>query len=200
MNICRGGGVWVLAIALAGGCTKVKEQPPAAPDPPPVQLPSALKKFRPAAPAPSSPWPSAEPGAAPAAAAAPADAGPAPRPLDREALSSALNGALPAVAGCFQAGAGVTAVTLSLDADPSGRVTNVKVSTGGAEAERCAQGALAGVRFPPFEGSPAAVSFPISVQRTVTTAPPSPAPGGGQAPARGQPAPPAGQQGVFINP
>jgi hypothetical protein len=48
----------------------------------------------------------------------------------------------------------VTAVSLTLDADPSGRVTNVKVSAGGAEAERCAQGALAGVRFPAFEGSP----------------------------------------------
>jgi hypothetical protein len=191
----------VLVIAgLTGGCTKVNEQPVARAAPPPPPEPEA-KVARPratsgysfptsAAPiptrAPAAPAPRGSPDAAVAAGTLNGD----PKGLRREELSRALDGALPNLATCFETQGGPASVGLSFDADPSGGARNVKVTGGGAGAERCVSSALAAARLPAFEGAAVPVNFPLTIQRsTRTVAAPTPA-----APAA--PAPPP----TFIKP
>jgi hypothetical protein len=107
-----------------------------------------------------------------------------PKGPTREALSQALDGVLPAVARCFPDGA--ASVGVSLEADPSGKAANVKV-TGAGAAEGCVRGAVAAVRLPTFEGKAVPVSFPINIQTTRPAPPAGAAPTAAAAPV----APPA---------
>ncbi len=68
---------------------------------------------------------------------------------------------------------GTTRVALSFDADPSGGAQNVKVSGGGAGAEKCVASVVTRLSLPKFSGKAVPVHFPITVQRTVTQPAPS---------------------------
>lgn len=218
----RNGGVaaWRVLSALwflaaTGGCTKVLEAPP----PPPAE-PEAVAPARPA-PAPAAvrrPWP-AEPRAAPPATPDAARVTTIetlngdPNGLKREDLNSALQGALPGLAGCFQGeGAGPPVVGLSFDADGGGKAQNVKVTGASREAGRCVSAALAAVKLPTFEGKPVPVQFPLSVYRQPPPPPPRPVPAepaanpsgpataGGTAAAAGGPSPAGAPPNVFVKP
>jgi hypothetical protein len=173
----RWGAEVVLGVVLASwlpltACTKVVEQP-AAP-PPPTRAAPAPKAAKAPAPRPApAPWPSeaparkAAPTAAPAAAekpALPADTlNGDPRGLRRDDLGRALDGALGSLASCFPPGSASGGVSLSFDADPSGRARNVKVAGGGAAAESCVSEKVAALRLPAFEGKAVPVQFPLSI-------------------------------------
>jgi hypothetical protein len=164
----------ILSAAVLGACTKVVEPPVLEPAPPPA--PEPVKK-RNVAPPPRA-WPSR-----PAAAVAPPPAPKAPEPaidtlngdpagLKREDLQNALDGAMDRFSACVDS-PGTTRVALSFDADPSGGAQNVKVSGGGASAEKCVASVVAKLSLPKFSGKAVPVHFPITVQRTVTQPAPS---------------------------
>jgi hypothetical protein len=153
-----------------GGCTKVVEQPVLDPGPPPPEPPKKQRRFPPPPPA----WPSSRPAAEAPTAPAPKPPEPAvetlngdPQGLKREDLQNALDGAMDRFSGCVD-GTGTTRVALSFDADPAGSAQNVKVSGGGATAEKCVASVVTGLPLPKFSGKAVPVHFPITVQRTVT--------------------------------
>jgi hypothetical protein len=167
-----------VALSLGGlgaACTKVVEPPvldPQAPVPEPVKK----RKFAPPPPA----WPAAKP-AAPTPPPPPPPAAPAvetlngdPEGLKREDLQNRLDAAMDRFTACVDA-PGTTRVALSFDAAPEGGAQNVKVSGGGAVADKCVAGVVAGLSLPKFSGKPVPVHFPIVVQRTVTQQPARPA-------------------------
>lgn len=157
-----------LSLGLAGACTKVVEPPPLEPGPPVVE---PVKKPRFAPPPPA--WPT-RPAAPATPPPAPKEAAPAvdtlngdPEGLKREDLQNRLDAAMDRFSACVDA-PGTTRVALSFDVAPEGGAQNVKVSGGGAAAEKCVAGVVAGLSLPKFSGKPVPVHFPITVQRTVT--------------------------------
>ena len=167
-RIGRAGLAAGLALGLAGACTKVVEPPPLEPGPP-VPEPVKPRKFAPPPPA----WPS-RPAAPAPPPAAPKEAAPAvetlngdPDGLKREDLQNKLDAAMDRFSACVDA-PGTTHVALSFEAAPEGGAQNVKVSGGGATAEKCVAGVVAGLSLPKFSGKAVPVHFPITVQRTVT--------------------------------
>lgn len=174
-------GVWTMvAVSLTLACTKVREQPVADPEPETAAVapaPRAVAKSRPTLsggpvtfasdePAPSPSVGKLAPATSPAeAAAAPGTLNGDPKGLRRAELQRALDGALPGLASCFRGESPPGSVGLSFEADPSGKIRNVRVGGGGAEAERCVTSTLAGVRLPAFEGKPVPVDFPLAIQR-----------------------------------
>jgi hypothetical protein len=190
----------LLAIALLGACTKVNEQPilPAA-----AEIPEAAQAAKKPAPRPPARggWKSAfasdRPSDPPARLPRTPDAAPPaetlngdPEGLKREALQKALDAAMPAFAACFDGSQGSVNVSLSFDADPSGRARNLRISGGGAAAERCVSGVAAGLALPTFTGAAVPVHFPLSIRASAPVAAPAPA-------AKAEPAKPAP---VFVNP
>jgi hypothetical protein len=183
----RGRFLFLVAGALLGACTKVNEQPVL---PPTVQPPAPQPVARKPAPRPA-PWRSAfasdKPREPVARLPRQPDAGPPPETLNgdpnglkREALQKALDGAMPAFAACFDGSQGSMSVSLSFDADPGGKASNLRVSGGGG----------AGLALPTFSGSAVPVHFPLSIRASAPA--PAPAPAAKAEPAR--PAP------VFVNP
>ncbi len=196
--------VAALWLACAGGaCTKVQEQPEL-----PRQVmaqPIASAPAKPARPR-NTPWPSSTPFApdrvAPARRSAP-DTRPAvetlngdPNGLKREDLQKVMDGAMPALAGCFEGSEGSISVAVSFDADPGGKATNLKVSGGGAGAEKCVSGVAAGLRLPSFAGASVPVHFPLSIRAPIRAKPAAAASPGAPA-AAPEPAAPAP---LFMNP
>lgn len=186
-----------LSLGLSAACTKVVEPPVLEPGPPVVEL-EKKRKFPPPPPA----WPS-RPAAPAAPPPAPKPAEPAvetlngdPEGLKREDLQNTLDAAMDRFTGCVDA-QGTTKVALSFDADPAGGAQNVKVSGGGAAAEKCVAGVVARLALPKFGGKPVPVHFPITVQRTITQQPATArAPDDGQRAAGG----PGGQPTIFVKP
>jgi hypothetical protein len=162
------GGLVALA-ACAGACTKVRQ----AVDPlPPTALPRIALHEEPT----RRPWPVAT-----RPTSSPPDAGPPaiidtlngdPKGLKREEINSALQEALPALAGCMPA-SGPPSFGLSFDAEPDGHATNIQVNGASGEAATCVSATLARLKLPVFEGKAVPVQFPISVYRPL--APPTPA-------------------------
>jgi hypothetical protein len=177
-RLSRAGLAATLALslgALGAACTKVVEPPVLEPQAP---VPDVEKKRKFAPPPPA--WPAAKP-AAPAPPPPPPPAAPAvetlngdPEGLKREVLQDRLDAAMDKFTACVDA-PGTTRVALSFDAAPEGGAQNVKVSGGGAPAEKCVAGVVAGLSLPKFSGKPVPVHFPITVQRTVTQQPARPA-------------------------
>ncbi len=197
------GGVCLLVFALLGACTKVNEQPPP-PQPAPLEqvpVPRPAAATRPTRTLKSATWTSSwvADQTRPPTAKLPArpDAAPAgtlngdPNGLKREALQQVLDAAMPSFAACFDGSQGSLTVSLSFDADPSGRASNLRVQGGGAGPERCVSGVAAGLALPTFSGDPVPVHFPLSIRGSTST----PAP----AAAKAEP-PPARPAPVFVNP
>jgi hypothetical protein len=180
----RGRTTFLAAAALLGACTKVNEQPVLPPQAPAVPQ-AAVKK--PPAPRPPVRWKSAfasERTTTTTTTRLPRtpDAGPAvdtlngdPQGLKREALQKALDAAMPSFAACFDGSQGSVNVALSFDVDPSGRASKLRVTGGGAAAERCVSGVTNGLRLPTFAGPPVPVHFPLSIRASAPAAPAAPA-------------------------
>jgi hypothetical protein len=172
------GALGVLALA-AGACTKVQEQPvlqapppEARPAPPPPPKAAKPAKARWGFDAPAPPRRQADPQPAVASDTLNGD----PNGLKREDLQKTLDAAMPRFTSCFDSATGSVNVSLTFDAGPDGKPDNVKVAGGGSTADRCVATVVNGLRLPTFSGKPVPVSFPLSIQRTVTqtTAPKKP--------------------------
>jgi hypothetical protein len=59
-------------------------------------------------------------------------------------------------------------VSVSFEADPSGRPSLVRVRGAPADAESCIRNVIQGVRFPSFEGHGVQVDLPLSFHRVAT--------------------------------
>lgn len=195
-------------VILTGvGCTKVNEQPPAAPLIAPEPTTAPVKKIAPRPPSFAARATTAfaggggvSTGAAPGRAAA--DAGlPVnslngdPAGLKKEDLRRALDGAMAGLATCFGSEPGGGA-GLSFDADPSGKAANVKVTGASPAATACISNQLAGIKLPAFAGKAVPVEFPLSVHRQAP--PPAAAPAAAAAAAAAESA--AAKPSAFMQP
>jgi hypothetical protein len=190
------------SLAALAACTKVQEQPvlqapppaPAAvaPAPKPADKPARKRwGFDPPAP------PARKP--PPAAVVDPNSLNGDPNGLKRDDLQKALDGAMPRFTACFDATPGSVNVSLSFDADPEGKAANVKVSGGGASADKCVATVVNGLRLPAFSGKAVPVHFPITIQRTVSK-PSTTAASGGPAQQMPRGRIPGGPAMLFVQP
>jgi hypothetical protein len=122
--------------------------------------------------------PVAPPSAAPAAQGAGAGAGTLnghPNGLRREAVNTAIQGAMGTIVSCFSPSIENPMVSVSFEADPSGRASLVRVDGAHGDSERCIRQALEKLRLPKFEGDGVRVALPLSfhqdpVEQTVPAA------------------------------
>jgi hypothetical protein len=106
---------------------------------------------------------------APVAAANPgaASAGPGtlngnPNGLSREILNSTIQGTMGSLATCFSPSAENPMVSVSFEADPSGRASLVRVSGAPPDAERCVRMIVQNMKLPRFEGNGVHVDLPLT--------------------------------------
>jgi hypothetical protein len=129
------------------------------------EAPRGLPGFGLAAPQNQDP----EPDPAPVAAANPgaASAGPGtlngnPNGLSREVLNSTIQGTMGSLATCFSPSAENPMVSVSFEADPSGRASLVRVSGAPPDAERCVRMIVQNMKLPRFEGNGVHVDLPLT--------------------------------------
>jgi hypothetical protein len=99
------------------------------------------------------------------AAAAPGGAGTLngnPNGLSREVLNSTIQGTMGSLATCFSPSAQNPMVSVSFEADPSGRASLVRVSGAPPDSERCVRNIVQNMRFPRFEGNGVHVDLPLT--------------------------------------
>jgi hypothetical protein len=70
-----------------------------------------------------------------------------------------------AFAACFSALTQDPMVSVSFEADPSGRPSLVRVGGAPPDAEHCIRDVVQGLRFPSFEGKGVPVDLPLSFHR-----------------------------------
>jgi hypothetical protein len=177
-SACLALGLLSVLTLAAGACTKVQEQPvlqtpppEAKPAPPPLPPRAAKPAKQRWGFDPPAPPPRRQP-AEPAVAVDTLNGD--PNGLKRDDLQKALDAAMPRFTSCFGSATGSVNVSLTFDATAEGKPDNIKVAGGGG-ADGCVTGVVKGLRLPTFSGKPVPVSFPLSIQRTVTqTAPKSP--------------------------
>jgi hypothetical protein len=102
-----------------------------------------------------------------------------PNGITRDTLNRSIQGAMGAFAACFSALTQDPMVSVSFEADPSGKPSLVRVGGAPQDAERCIRNVVQDIRFPSFEGKGVQVDLPLSFHRV---AHPTQAPG----PAAGQ--------------
>lgn len=113
-----------------------------------------------------------------------------PNGITRDTLNRSIQGAMGAFASCFSALTQDPMVSVSFEADPSGKPSLVRVGGAPADAERCIRNVVQGIRFPSFEGKGVQVDLPLSFHRVAR-----PTQAGG--PAGGQP---PGAAPLFLEP
>jgi len=103
-----------------------------------------------------------------------------PNGLSRDVLNSAIQGTMGSLASCFSPSAENPMVSVSFEADPSGRPSLVRVNGAPPDAERCVRNLIQGMRFARFEGNGVHVDLPLTFHQVGRTqAAPAPA---GEAP------------------
>lgn len=88
-----------------------------------------------------------------------------PNGITRDTLNRSIQGAMGAFASCFSALTQDPMVSVSFEADPSGKPSLVRVGGAPADAERCIRNVVQGIRFPSFEGKGVQVDLPLSFHR-----------------------------------
>jgi hypothetical protein len=88
-----------------------------------------------------------------------------PNGITRDALNMAIQGAMGSLAGCFASLTQDPMVSVSFEADPSGRPSLVRVGGAPADAEHCIRNVVQNIRFPSFEGKGVQVDLPLSFHR-----------------------------------
>ena len=94
--------------------------------------------------------------------------------LTREVLNSAIQGTMGSLATCFSPSAQNPMVSVSFEADPSGRASLVRVIGAPPDAERCVRNIVQGMRFPRFEGNGVHVDLPLAFHQVGRSQPGSP--------------------------
>lgn len=105
-----------------------------------------------------------------------------PNGITRDTLSRAVQGAMGSFAACFSSLTQDPMVSVSFEADPSGRPSLVRVGGAPPDAERCIRNVVQDIRFPSFEGKGVQVDLPLSFHRVAH-------PSQVASPAAGQPPP-----------
>jgi hypothetical protein len=103
-----------------------------------------------------------------------------PNGITRDTLNRSIQGAMGAFAACFSSLTQDPMVSVSFEADPSGKPSLVRVGGAPPDAERCLRNVAQGIRFPSFEGKGVQVDLPLSFHRVAR--PTQAAPAGGQPP------------------
>jgi hypothetical protein len=88
-----------------------------------------------------------------------------PNGLTRETLNRAVQGAMGSLAACFSSLTEDPMVSVSFEADPSGRPSLVRVNGAPSDAERCIRNVVQNIHFPSFEGKGVPVDLPLSFHR-----------------------------------
>jgi len=88
-----------------------------------------------------------------------------PNGLTRDTLNRSIQGAMGSFAACFSSLTQDPMVSVSFEADPSGRPSLVRVGGAPPDAERCVRNVVQGIRFPSFEGKGVQVDLPLSFHR-----------------------------------
>ena len=101
-----------------------------------------------------------------------------PNGITRDTLNRAVQGAMGSLASCFSALTEDPMVSVSFEADPSGKPSLVRVGGAPPDAERCLRSVVQNIHFPSFEGKGVQVDLPLSFHRVAHPAQPSAAPGG----------------------
>jgi hypothetical protein len=121
------------------------------------------------------PAPVAAPQAAPPVAAkqAPSSLNGDPNGITRETLNRAFSSVMGPLASCFSTNTQDPMVSVSFEADPSGKPTLLRVKGAPSDADYCIRNIVQNIRFPAFEGKAVRVDVPLSFHRvqTVTAGP-----------------------------
>ena len=88
-----------------------------------------------------------------------------PNGITRDTLSRSIQGAMGSFAACFSSLTQDPMVSVSFEADPSGKPSLVRVGGAPADAERCIRNVVQDLRFPSFEGKGVQVDLPLSFHR-----------------------------------
>jgi len=105
-----------------------------------------------------------------------------PNGLRREILNRAIQEAMGSYAKCFTLTEQEPLVSVSFQADPSGRPSSVRVTGASSGVEYCVRGITQGIRFPSFEGKGVQVDLPLTFHRAQVAPEPESSPGGRPAP------------------
>jgi hypothetical protein len=88
-----------------------------------------------------------------------------PNGITRDTLNRSIQGAMGSFAACFSSLTQDPMVSVSFEADPSGRPSLVRVGGAPPDAERCIRNVVQNIRFPSFEGKGVQVDLPLSFHR-----------------------------------
>jgi hypothetical protein len=88
-----------------------------------------------------------------------------PNGITRDALNRSVQGAMGSFAACFSSLTQDPMVSVSFEADPSGRPSLVRVGGAPPDAEHCIRNVVQNIRFPSFEGKGVQVDLPLSFHR-----------------------------------
>jgi hypothetical protein len=88
-----------------------------------------------------------------------------PNGITRDTLNRSIQGAMGSLANCFSSLTEDPMVSVSFEADPSGRPSLVRISGAPPDAEHCVRNVVQNVRFPSFEGKGVQVDLPLSFHR-----------------------------------
>ncbi len=88
-----------------------------------------------------------------------------PNGLTRDTLNRSIQGAMGSLAACFSSLTQDPMVSVSFEADPSGRPSLVRVGGAPPDAEHCIRNVVQDIRFPSFDGKGVQVDLPLSFHR-----------------------------------
>jgi|ERR1017187_1137256 hypothetical protein len=97
-----------------------------------------------------------------------------PNGLTRDVLNRSIQGAMGSLAACFASLTQDPMVSVSFEADPSGKPSLVRVGGAPADAEHCIRNVVQNIRFPSFDGKGVQVDLPLSFHRVARTQPGGP--------------------------
>jgi len=106
-----------------------------------------------------------------------------PNGITRDTLNRSIQGAMGSFAACFASLTQDPMVSVSFEADPTGRPSLVRVGGAPPDAEHCIRNVVQNIRFPSFEGKGVQVDLPLSFHRIARPSQ-SGSPAGQQAPAQ----------------
>jgi len=88
-----------------------------------------------------------------------------PNGLTRDVLNRSIQGAMGSLAACFASLTQDPMVSVSFEADPSGKPSLVRVGGASSDAEHCIRNVVQNIRFPSFDGKGVQVDLPLSFHR-----------------------------------
>ncbi|HEX7499945.1 MAG TPA: hypothetical protein VF524_06520 [Polyangia bacterium] len=95
-----------------------------------------------------------------------------PNGLTRDVLNQSIQSAMGSLAACFASMTQDPTVSVSFEADPSGKPSLVRVGGAPPDADHCVRNVVQNIRFPSFDGKGVQVDLPLSFHRVPRPAQP----------------------------